>query len=131
MIHKALRCLAATLTAVALTASVPTVSFGQQAETTTPIKHIVVIFDENITFDHYFATYPNAANPQGESKFSAKDDTLRSMVSPAGYSPRTRTAPMPHGWIAVRRSHAATITATRPSRRRSTPDCSTTSWRLR
>ena len=28
--------------------------------TKTPIKHIVVIFDENISFDHYFGTYPNA-----------------------------------------------------------------------
>ena len=29
--------------------------------TQTPIKHIVVIFDENNSFDHYFGTYPNAA----------------------------------------------------------------------
>ena len=28
--------------------------------TTTPIKHLVVIFGENISFDHYFGTYPNA-----------------------------------------------------------------------
>jgi phospholipase C len=26
------------------------------------IKHVVVIFNENISFDHYFGTYPNAAN---------------------------------------------------------------------
>jgi phospholipase C len=26
------------------------------------IKHVVVIFDENVSFDHYFGTYPNAAN---------------------------------------------------------------------
>jgi len=35
---------------------------------TTPqaaIKHIVVIFGENISFDHYFGTYPNAANTGG------------------------------------------------------------------
>ena len=78
MIHKALRCLAATLTAVALTASVPTVSFGQQAETTTPIKHVVVIFDENISFDHYFGTYPHAAaNASGTPVFHAKSETPR------------------------------------------------------
>jgi phospholipase C len=78
MIHKALRCLAATLTAIALTASVPTVSFGQQADTTTPIKHVVVIFDENISFDHYFGTYPHAApNANGTSVFHAKADTPR------------------------------------------------------
>ena len=43
--------------------------------TATPIKHLVVIFDENITFDHYFGTYPKAANPGNEPKFTAKDDT--------------------------------------------------------
>lgn len=41
----------------------------------TPIKHVVVIFEENISFDHYFATYPNAANPSGEPKFKAREDT--------------------------------------------------------
>ncbi|MFJ3490438.1 phospholipase C [Leifsonia aquatica] len=35
------------------------------AQTVTPIKHLVVIFDENISFDHYFGTYPNAANTDG------------------------------------------------------------------
>jgi phospholipase C len=30
--------------------------------TDTPIKHLVVIFQENVSFDHYFATYPNALN---------------------------------------------------------------------
>jgi phospholipase C len=39
--------------------------------TATPIKHLVVIYDENVSFDHYFATYPNAANPQGEPAFHA------------------------------------------------------------
>ncbi|WP_427889073.1 phospholipase C [Kribbella sp. GL6] len=35
------------------------------AGTTTPIKHVVVIFGENISFDHYFGTYPKAANTDG------------------------------------------------------------------
>jgi phospholipase C len=43
--------------------------------TTTPIKHLVVIFQENVSFDHYFATYPNAANPQGEPRFTPAKDT--------------------------------------------------------
>jgi phospholipase C len=34
--------------------------------TTTPIKHVVVIFQENVSFDHYFGTYPNAANTSGQ-----------------------------------------------------------------
>ena len=33
--------------------------------TATPIKHVVVIFQENVSFDHYFATYPHAANTDG------------------------------------------------------------------
>jgi phospholipase C len=41
----------------------------------TPIKHLIIIFPENITFDHYFATYPFAGNPAGEPKFTARDDT--------------------------------------------------------
>jgi phospholipase C len=43
--------------------------------TTTPIKHLVVIFQENVSFDHYFGTYPNAANPVGEPAFTAKKGT--------------------------------------------------------
>src|SRR5260370_13249140 len=34
--------------------------------TATPIQHLVVIFQENVSFDHYFGTYPNATNPAGE-----------------------------------------------------------------
>jgi phospholipase C len=41
----------------------------------TPIKHVIIIFPENISFDHYFATYPFADNPAGEPKFTARDDT--------------------------------------------------------
>jgi phospholipase C len=43
--------------------------------TTTPIKHVVVIFQENVSFDHYFGTYPDAANPSEEIQFHAKADT--------------------------------------------------------
>src|SRR2546422_10306308 len=43
--------------------------------TTTPIKHLVVIFQENISFDHYFGTYPNAANPPGEPPFRPRQGT--------------------------------------------------------
>ncbi len=44
--------------------------------TTTPIKHVVVIFQENVSFDHYFATYPNAANTTaGEPVFMAAPNT--------------------------------------------------------
>lgn len=41
----------------------------QTSKTATPIKHLIVIFNENVSFDHYFATYPHAANPPGEPRF--------------------------------------------------------------
>ena len=47
------------------------------AQTATPIKHLVVIFDENVSFDHYFATYPNALNPPHETPFKALPGTPR------------------------------------------------------
>jgi phospholipase C len=46
-------------------------------QTETPIKHVIVIFGENISFDHYFGTYPHATNPQGEPQFHAKAHTPR------------------------------------------------------
>ncbi|HEY0535495.1 MAG TPA: alkaline phosphatase family protein [Actinoplanes sp.] len=39
-----------------------------------PIQHVVVIFDENISFDHYFGTYPKAANTDG-TRFVAAPHT--------------------------------------------------------
>ncbi|MBV9301462.1 MAG: alkaline phosphatase family protein [Acidobacteriaceae bacterium] len=48
---------------------VPLSRAEQSADTATPIKHLVVIFQENVSFDHYFATYPFAKNPSGEPKF--------------------------------------------------------------
>jgi phospholipase C len=42
-----------------------------------PIKHLVVIFNENESFDHYFATYPNALNPEGEPLFEPAKNTQR------------------------------------------------------
>ena len=45
------------------------------APTATPIKHLVVIFQENVSFDHYFGTYPIATNPSGEPFFKAASGT--------------------------------------------------------
>ena len=54
---------------------VPAQSVVGADETKTPIKHVVVIFQENVSFDHYFATYPYARNPPGEPRFVASPDT--------------------------------------------------------
>src|SRR5205823_780986 len=41
----------------------------------TPIQHLVVIFQENVSFDHYFGTYPKATNPSGEPVFTPRPAT--------------------------------------------------------
>jgi phospholipase C len=64
----------ATTTIVATSIALP--SMASDPETTTPIKHVIVIFQENVSFDHYFATYPFAANSTaGEPVFEATSDT--------------------------------------------------------
>jgi phospholipase C len=55
-------------------ALVPASYYRGTNNTTTPIKHLVVIFGENESFDHYFGTYPYAANTDG-TKFVAKPGT--------------------------------------------------------
>jgi phospholipase C len=71
----------ATCAAAGLTVAAAAPSFGEQppsaaarTATATPIKHLVVIFQENVSFDHYFGTYPNVATTDG-TKFHASDDT--------------------------------------------------------
>jgi phospholipase C len=66
--------LAAALSALLVAGTLPNPSvaenpFSSDPHTATPIKHIVVIFGENISFDHYFGTYPKAQNNPGETPF--------------------------------------------------------------
>jgi phospholipase C len=56
--------------------------------TATKIKHVVVVFGENNSFDHYFGTYPNAQNNAGEATFVAATNTpvannLKTPLNPA------------------------------------------------
>jgi phospholipase C len=60
----------AVLTA-AVTFSSTAAEYKRHFHTATPIKHVVVIFGENISFDHYFGTYPHAENNPGETPFHA------------------------------------------------------------
>ncbi|WP_035844940.1 phospholipase C [Kitasatospora azatica] len=58
-----------------VTTALPAQAAGGQP-TATPIQHLVVIFQENVSFDHYFGTYPNAANTADDKvKFTAKPGT--------------------------------------------------------
>lgn len=81
---------------------------------TTPIKHVIVIYDENVSFDHYFATYPYAKNPTGESPFYAAPGTPTvnglseallthnpNLANPQRLGPaQAMTADMDHGYTA-------------------------------
>ena len=70
------RAMSALAIATFTTAPMPALAHGPQpVDTATPIQHIVVIFQENVSFDHYFATYPVAQNPSGEPQFSAAEQT--------------------------------------------------------
>jgi phospholipase C len=55
-----------TATLISLGGPLPVI---QAAPRATPIEHLVIVFQENVSFDHYFGTYPNAANPPGEPTF--------------------------------------------------------------
>ena len=77
MIRAFLQRAAGLLVAISVLAAI----FAPAQTTTTPIQYIVVIFQENNSFDHYFATYPgcpsypsgqpvNATYPAGESAFT-------------------------------------------------------------
>jgi len=61
---RAINLLAGAASALAIVgASAAAVAAGSTP--TTPIQHVVVIFQENVSFDHYFGTYPTAANTDG------------------------------------------------------------------
>jgi phospholipase C len=76
--------------------------------TTTPIKHIIVIFQENNSFDHYFGTYPNATNPPGEPPFTATPGTptVDNLLTPKSLlAPNNPNLSQPHR---IDRSNAVT-----------------------
>jgi phospholipase C len=50
----------------------------------TPIKHLVVIFQENVSFDHYFGTYPHAANSDGQPFHGAAGAKINGLYNTPG-----------------------------------------------
>jgi phospholipase C len=79
------RLLAAAGIAAATTVAVVTTSLASSAantpkpqkdrsnDTASPIKHLVVLFDENVSYDHYFGTYPYAANTDGTTFLASRN----------------------------------------------------------
>ena len=75
------------------------------AVTTTPIKPLIVIFDENNSFDHYLWIYPVATNPPREPAFFARPDTP-TVNGPT--TPLIAGNPNPVAPFRLDRSHAVT-----------------------
>jgi phospholipase C len=61
--------------AIAPARILPLPGMAESLQTATPIKHLIVIYNENVSFDHYFATYPKATNPDGEPTFIGRPST--------------------------------------------------------
>jgi phospholipase C len=81
MNSKFIRVLVSAVTALSMVITAPGSLWSQPKDsdsaTTTPIKHVVVIFQENVSFDHYFGTYPVASNLANEIPFQPKEGTPR------------------------------------------------------
>jgi phospholipase C len=60
--------LAVALTSPAVSSAAGAADSGRPS----PIKHLVVIYQENVSFDHYFGTYPKAANTSGQQFQAAR-----------------------------------------------------------
>ena len=67
------------LTSAVFCASLGTLAYADgddhHGTTATPIRHVIVLFQENVSFDHYFGTYPHAQNNAGEVPFDAQPGT--------------------------------------------------------
>jgi phospholipase C len=81
-------------------------------DATTPIEHLVVIYQENVSFDHYFGTYPKAANTSGQ-RFTAQRGTpsvdgLRGSLltaNPNGVNPRRYDPAQPNDVLTCDQDH--------------------------
>jgi phospholipase C len=61
-------------------------SVQDAAKTATPIKHVVIIYQENESFDHYFGTYPIAGNPTSPAELpffaAANTPAVSGLIAP-------------------------------------------------
>jgi phospholipase C len=60
----------------------------QPAPFGSPIKHLVVIYQENVSFDHYFGTYPRAANTSGQPVWSHGSGRVNGLAETPGLGGR-------------------------------------------
>ena len=87
------------LAAIPMVAASPALA---QAEDDTPLEHVVVIMQEDRTFDHYFGTYPGANGwPNGYALPVDPVNPLTRFVEPHKLT-STRTPSLPHSEKALR-----------------------------
>ena len=90
-------------------------------QTTTPIKHVIVIFGENISFDHYFATYPYATNPKAKHPLpegqhaSREQPAVRRTAHREPQFARSRSAWTPASSVTCDQNHSYTPGAEAPT----------------
>ena len=98
---------------VAVPKTSPASSWTITAKAATPIKHLVVLFDENQSFDHYFGTYPFAANTDG-TKFQAKRHTPKVNGLYTKITPKGPVGPLltsnPNAYNPTRLTHSQALT---------------------
>ena len=95
---------------IAVMLGAPTSAAVPDLQTATPIKHLVVIFDENNSFDHYFGTYPKAAQSAGRARIQSRGRTRR--LSTASRRRCWRSNPNSAAPFRLDRSQAAPATTT-------------------
>ena len=69
--------------------------------TATPIKHVVVVFGENISYDHYFGTYPNAAGFTPAPNTPANNNLVQPLDVLNGFSPLAGVDLLNHNPVAA------------------------------
>jgi phospholipase C len=93
-------CLASILAIVAACTSTSTNTIQQTYPIKTPIKHIIVIMQENRSFDTYFGTYPGADglphNASGQFTVCSPDPTTGQCIYPY-HNPNDKNGGGPHG----------------------------------
>ena len=85
--------------------------------TASPIKHLVVIFDENVSYDHYFGTYPKAKNTDGTPFYAVSSTPKNNNLVSANLLQSNPNLYSPSGSRRARPSPATRTTTTGQSRR--------------
>ena len=68
----------------------------RSTDTASPIKHLVVLFDENVSYDHYFGTYPKAANTDGTRFYAVSSTPPERQPGDLGHAHQQPEPVLPH-----------------------------------